>query len=592
MYADLLKTGGVLMVNSVKDFSIRLGGMAGDGVSSLGEMISKASVRMGLYTATYNSYQSVIRGGHVWYQIKMGVEPLKSYGDSIDLLVCITNDTLTYHMPYLNKEGRVLIDPMRIDPNIKVDESRLVKVPFLDIATKYSKNPIVQNTVIFGCVSRITGISWEVVEGVIRDNFINKGDAITNENLKASKAGYDLILSYNIQPIFADNIPPKKIFLMTGNDAIALGAAAAGCKFLAQYPMTPATSILHWLSAHSNDLNIFVKQTEDEIAAINMAIGASYAGVRSMVATSGGGFSLMVEALGMAGMIEVPLVVVDSQRSGPSTGLPTKTEQADLNMLVGASQGEFPRIILAPGSVEEAFYLTQNAFNLADRYQVPVIIASDLSLSERYESVTNIKFDMKIDRGAIATEGEPDFKRYEYTANGISRRSFPGMVGTIHTASSDEHDEYGKLVSDVLAGTPYGVSKRIESMNKRMKKLENFKKIISYTPYSVKKDNNNLIISWGSTKGVVREAIELLSKANLFFDHLHMDVVWPINGGAVLELLKKYENVYMVEMNYTGQLAKLITSETGYVFNHLMLKYDGEPLYPVEVYKHIRKVIS
>jgi len=568
-----------------KIFSIRIGGMAGDGISSLGEMISKVAIRSSLYVYTYNSYQSVIRGGHVWYQIRVSDAPLKSYGDSIDLLVCMDKDTYTYHAPYLTDNGKIIIDPSKIG---EIANNKIISLPMLEIARKFSDKAILQNIVAFGFISAMIGSSWEVIENVIKENFGNKGDKVVSENLNASKAGFDELQHYNLAPIFSD-LKPNKIYIMSGNEAIALGALSANCKFLSQYPMTPATSILHWLAEHSEEAGIMVKQTEDELSAINMAIGASYAGARAMVGTSGGGFSLMVEALGLASMIEVPLVIVDSQRTGPSTGLPTKTEQGDLNMLVGASQGDSPRIVLAPGSVEEAFYLTQEAFNLADKYQMPVIIAADLSLSERYESINKLNLQANIDRGLIAQENSPDYKRYEYTETGISHRAFPGMKGDEYVASSDEHDEYGKLVSDVLAGIPYGIEKRVSSMEKRMKKLEHFRGTINYNVFKEGHQTRNLIISWGSTLGVIREAIEEISKEGLYFDHLHLNVVWPINGEKLKEIFGHYENILIIEMNYSSQLGRIITSETGYVFKYKMLKYDGEPLYTKEVVRFVKK---
>ncbi len=372
-------------MNLRNDFSVRIGGAAGDGVSSTGEMLARTCSRSGLHVYGLNSYQSAIRGGHVWFQVRAGAEKITNQGNNLDVLIALNSETAEIHAPFVSKGGVIIYDKDRVkfSQNLVPDGVTVLPMPLGDLSRKFDKNPIMQNTVALGVSLFLLGLSPEIFSGVLTDTFGKKKQAVIDANVKAAASGYEHAKA-NFKPLDLKVVPPpnaKPKMLMTGNQAFALGAVMAGCKFYAAYPMTPASGILHWMSAHSVSCKVVVKQAEDELAVINMGIGAAHAGVRAMVGTSGGGFSLMVEALGLAGMTETPLVIVDAQRAGPSTGLPTKTEQGDLNMITGASQGDFPRIVLAPLTIEDAYYSTIEAFNLAERYQCPVIISSDLLLS-------------------------------------------------------------------------------------------------------------------------------------------------------------------------------------------------------------------
>jgi len=354
--------------------------------------------------------------------------------------------------------------------------------------------------------------------------------------------------------------------------------------------MTPASGILHWMAAHASKYGVVVKQAEDELAAINMAIGASHAGVRSMVATSGGGYSLMVEATGLAGMTETPVVIVEAQRAGPSTGLPTKTEQGDLNMMLGASQGDFPRAIIAPRNVEECFYQTARAFNLADRYQGPVFVAEDLYLAEGLETVDTLDLNVPIDRGLLA-DGEGEFKRYKFTGSGVSPRAFPGQEGRIFVAASDEHDEKGVLVSDVLAGVPEHIETRRLMVEKRMRKMKGMLSEMRPPELHGPGDAEVTLVCWSSTQGPVREAVKLLEKEGVRASSLEFVDIYPMRGD-VGEMLRSCRRLVAVENNYTGQLARLVRAETGVKIPHKILKYDGEPFYPQQIVARVREALG
>ena len=366
--------------------------------------------------------------------------------------------------------------------------------------------------------------------------------------------------------------------MLDGNTALAIGAYAGGCNFYSAYPMTPASSILHWFAAHA-DRGVFFKQTEDEIAAINMAIGASNAGVRAMCGTSGGGFALMAEGLGLSGMLEVPLVVVESQRTGPSTGLPTKTEQGDLLFVMHASQGEFPRIVVAPRSVEEAFYIGSEALNLADRYQCPVIILMDLYISEHVETVDGFNVEaVSIDRGKVATSNPEGgrFKRYLYTEDGISPRSHPGTPGTEFVAPSDEHDEYGDLVSDALSGIDKHVETRRKMMRKRMGKIDTMLKNEKiFLPGIYKEESDFFLVTFGSTTEPAIEAAEILNRKGIRTGVISFSYLMPLDREKT-EAMLRGRKLIDVEVNYTAQLAQVIMMNTGIEIEKKILEYDGE----------------
>ncbi|MHB1830350.1 MAG: 2-oxoacid:acceptor oxidoreductase subunit alpha [Candidatus Micrarchaeaceae archaeon] len=560
-------------MNSV---SIRIAGANGDGVESSGNLLVKVASRNGMHVFGYRGYQSIIRGGHVWFQVRVSDTDLHSHGEGIDILIAINQDAITHQKSHLNDNAIVIYDPSKIKvDSLDASKYRLVKLPMLDIAIEVSGDPIMRNVVALGAVLKFLGMDLDAFTEVITGMFGRKGGNIVESNVKAASRGYNY---EGIETAFKISSDGKHRYSMDGNTALSIGAYAAGCKFYAAYPMTPASSILHWFAAHENK-GVMPKQTEDEIAAINMTIGAASAGVRAMCGTSGGGFSLMVEGLGLAGMLETPIVVVESQRSGPSTGVPTKTEQADLLFVMHASQGEFPRIVVAPRSIDESFRIGAEAFNLADRYQCPVVILMDLYLSEYVKTVDGFDLDsVVVDRGKIATENAEGgrFKRYLLTEDGVSPRAFPGSKGFEFIAASDEHNEYGDLVTDAIAGIDDAVDMRSKMHSKRMKKIDTMlKNERIFVPTVLNEDAACFFVTFGSTTEPTLEAIELLKAKGYNFGLVSFSYILPLDKDKTKKMLEG-KKLINVEGNYTGQLAKVIKMETGIEMNGSILKYDGE----------------
>src|SRR5207249_2180019 len=445
-----------------REFTIGIGGAAGDGLDKSGDTLAKTVARRGLYVSAYNSYQSVIRGGHIWLRVRIAEEKVHSHGDHLNLLMALDQDTVERHAREVEPGGAVLYNSDRFTCETSLLRDGVVGLPLPvnQITKPFGRLlPIMQNTVALGAVMFLTQFDFDSTAGVLGDTFKHKGRSVVDQNVKIMKAGYDYAQEHFV-PLVKDawNFSRVRRPFATGNELFALGAVTAGCKFYSAYPMTPASSILHWMASHGEQCGVVVKQCEDELAVVNMAIGAGYAGVRAMCGTSGGGFALMTEAIGMAGMIEAPVVVVEVQRGGPSTGIPTKTEQGDLNQVFGASQGDYPRAIIAPVDVEDSFRSTVEAFNLSEKYQMPVILISDLLLSEHPETIEPgaLTREVPIERGEIVRgwNGEGKFKRYAFTKNGISPRALPGTEGTLHVAATDDHDEEGILISDVFTSPP------------------------------------------------------------------------------------------------------------------------------------------
>jgi 2-oxoglutarate/2-oxoacid ferredoxin oxidoreductase subunit alpha len=569
------------------DLAVRAGGQAGDGIASIGETLSRCLSRMGWHVFGLNAYQSVIRGGHVWFQARAADPRPYSQGDQADLLYALDKQTIAVHAPSLRQGSTIVYDPEKFavaDSELPVGVTAL-GVPTLEMARKYTSQSILQNAGGMGAVAFLAGIPLELLHEVLRDSFGKKAGDVVDWNLGAAAAGYEFARAHASPSPHALARRGSPKLLMTGNAAIALGAAAAGCKFLAQYPMTPASSIMHWMAAHARTLGVVVKQAEDELAAINMAIGASFGGVRSMTATSGGGFCLMVEALGMAGMTETPLVVVESQRSGPSTGLPTKTEQGDLNLMLGAGQGEFPRAILAPSHPAEAYHAAIRAFQLAEEWQTPILLASDLHLSENMATVDReeIPTDVAVPSLFTVEPNGHDYQRYQYTESGVSPRALPGQAGLNFVAGSDEHDERGHLISDVKSGIPVWVTERQRMMDKRMRKLHGILAASDPPAWEGPANADLTFVAWGSTIGAIRDARVELTARGVATNLLHFPTVYPLDPVRVPAEFAKTRRTLLVEANYSGQFGHLLRAETGVHLTERLLKYDGEPIYPHEV---------
>ncbi|MBI4386848.1 MAG: 2-oxoacid:acceptor oxidoreductase subunit alpha, partial [Elusimicrobia bacterium] len=552
-----------------------------------GETFVKICARAGLHAYAYNSYQSVIRGGHVLFQVEVGSEKKFVVPDFPDLLIALNQDTIDREAKDAAAGVLYNRDRFKLDPAALAPGSRDFGLPVMTLCS----NPLMQNTVALGASLRLANLEFDLLAQLLRETFRKKSKEIQEANVAAARAGYDYALKNFPELDIRLPVGGSRKMVMSGNQAFGLGAVAAGCKFYSAYPMTPASSIMHWLAPHASKYGIVFKQAEDELAAMNMAVGAGHAGVRAMTGTSGGGFALMTEAVGLAAMIEAPVVVVEVQRGGPSTGLPTKTEQGDLFQVLGAGQGDFPKVVLAPATVEEAFYLTAKAFNIAEKFQVPVFLMSDLLLSEHNETVDSLDLNVPIERGVWAVppaNGDGVFLRYKDTETGVSPRAVPGQERMMFVAGSDEHDERGDLVSDIHTDPVV----RTRMMNKRMRKLEYIAREMPTTEIEGPAQADLTLVGWGSTYGMMRRIMEYFnqggrSRVNL----LAVRSLWPFPWKDVSNILYSARKVMALEVNYSGQLCRLIRQETGFYIHHRWFKYDGEPFYPGSTFDAVEEVL-
>jgi 2-oxoglutarate/2-oxoacid ferredoxin oxidoreductase subunit alpha len=563
--------------------TIWIGGAAGDGIASTGDILTRTAARSGLHVYGYNSYQSVIRGGHVLFQLHISAEKAYSQGGRYDLLIALNQETADLHHRTVHPAaGRGVLfntDRIKLEPSAMPSGTRAYGLPVGELTGDLARNPVLQNTVASGAAVFLLGLDWAVFEQAVRDQFGHKKGEVAEINLKAARRGWERA-EKSFKPLadVALKGDGKRRPLMTGNQAIALGAVAGGCKFYSAYPMTPASSIMHWLAPRAEKYGMIMKQCEDEISAINMAIGAGFSGARAMTGTSGGGFSLMTEAVGLAGITETPVVIVEVQRGGPSTGLPTKSEQGDLFQVLGASQGEYPKAVLAPAGLEDCFHTTVEALNLAEKFQLPAIVMSDLLLSEHTETADPAALTNKvsIDRGAVAASPGDGYGRYRDTPSGVSPRALPGTPGGLHVAASDEHDEDGVIISDIFTNP----TKRVKMMEKRMRKLDG---VLAEVKRPFLKEGPGgaplTLVGWGSTYNVLREVRLALEREGVKVDHLHFRLLWPFPAEAALKELKAAKRTVCVENNFSGLFARLVRQETGFDLGLHIRKYDGEPFY-------------
>jgi 2-oxoglutarate ferredoxin oxidoreductase subunit alpha len=578
-----------------KDVTIRLGAAAGDGIQSAGEMLTRLLSMSGQYVSTYNGNQSLIRGGHVWFHIHAGNWRVTSLGFGIDYLLALNQITFDEHAMKVNKGGAVIFDPKTVKQGPLPAGVTPIPIPLSEIALRYDKRPLMKNTVGIGAIASLLGIEKEMLNEIIQEQFGNKGAKVVEGNVKAALDGYELVRK-NFVPTKTLELDYKKKRMFTHADfALAAGAVNAGCRFYAAYPMSPASPILHFMAQFSKKLGISVFLAEDEISVMNATIGAAFAGARAMCGTSGGGFALMQEAVGMAAMNETPVVIVDVMRAGPSTGLPTKTAQGDLNMMLGISQDDFPRVIIAPRNPEEAFNTMGRAFNIAEKYQVPVIVLLDFGIGDGgYATVEKLEFDYPIDRGKLLTEvkaSEVWFKRYELTEDNVSPRVLPGTPNGMFVAKTDEHDEYGHDLSDVEAGLSHAVEKRIKMMQKRMGKLDFIAEEMKLPELVGDADADLTLVCWGSTSNAVREALKVLWKEGYSVNTLEFTDLFPLRWDEVAKTLRSMKHLLDVEVNYTGQLAGLIARETGILIKDKLLSYSGEPLEPAQVVQKVKETL-
>jgi 2-oxoglutarate ferredoxin oxidoreductase subunit alpha len=584
------------------DVQIKIGGQAGFGIKAAGQTLARCFAQGGLHTFDLTEYPSLIRGGHNVYQVRVSPSPIHSHVLPVDVLVALNADTITRHAGELVEGAAVVYDPKTVSIEGLADVSKVcaVPVPFDEIVDAAGGSRIMRNVAALGAVLGLLGYPLEYLTRSLQTQFARKAPEVAQHNIAVAAKGYEYGVSapYTF-PVRLAPVPgaPAQI-VPDGNEAIGLGALAAGIGMYCAYPMTPASSLLTFMAAHDREYGVVVKHTEDEIAAMNMVVGAAFGGARAMCATAGGGFSLMVEAFGLAGVSESAVVVGVFTRPGPATGLPTWTEQSDLRFVLHAAQGEFPRVILAPGDHSDAFELTWKAFNLADQLQTPVVVLGDSYLCDNRESVP--PFDVgsvTIDRGKLIPQGDvkaqPDalgddglYLRYKVTDDGVSWRALPGVTGATQVVNSYEHDEYG-----------YGAqgeepTVRVAQNEKRLRKLRLAATLVPPPAYfgAAPADADVSIIVFGTTKGPVRQAMEWLAREDVKVAVMQVVTVWPFPADAVTAFLDASKRTMIVEGNATGQLEGLIRQECLRSFDWHMHRYDGRQFSPEQVYETVKEV--
>jgi len=556
------------------DVNVLIGGEAGQGLVTLGELLAKSLVRAGYFIVVTQSYHSRIRGGHNTYAIRASAEKIVAPREEVDLLVALNPETVALHKRELSTGGLTIVDK-----GFETTSDNCLQVPYVELGEKQFSN-----VVALGVVSFLLGLEFEMVGKALDDAFGKKAPELAEKNMQILQESYRWCSQQGVN--LSKLAPPSNLhkrLLMNGNEAIAMGALSAGVKFCSFYPMTPATSIALNLAAQASNMGLVVEQAEDEIAAINMAIGASFAGAPSIVPTSGGGFALMTEGVSLAGMSETPLVIVVAQRPGPATGLPTRTEQADLEFVLHSGHGEFPRAIFSPGTVEECFWLTRKAFEVAAKSQGPVFILTDQFLADSarpvepfdLENLATIEADMETDSSDLP------YYRYTIYESGISPRLLPGMSKHLVVAGGDEHPIDGHITEDL--------SVRKFMVEKRLRKEERL--IAEAVPPEIQGDEKPdlLLVTWGSSKGAILEAAGKLRNDSTRVGTLHFSQVWPLVPRQFLGVLQDAGEVVCVEGNALGQLARLIRRETGFDFHRRVLRYDGLPITPEYIIRKLGK---
>jgi 2-oxoglutarate/2-oxoacid ferredoxin oxidoreductase subunit alpha len=576
----------------INQLSWKVGGQQGEGIESTGEIFAIALNRLGYYLYGYRHFSSRIKGGHTNNKIRVSTTQVRSISDDLDILVAFDQETIDVNYKELHSNGVIMADA-KFGPSKPEDtEASLYAVPFTEIATELGTS-LMKNMVAIGATSAVLDLDIQVFEEVVQEIFGRKGQQVVEKNMEAIKAGYEYMkeqLGSKVGAMELEKADGQKRLFMIGNDAIAMGALAGGCRFMAAYPITPASEIMEYLIKKLPAVGGTVIQTEDEIAAVTMAIGANYGGVRTITASAGPGLSLKMEAIGLSGITETPLVIVDTQRGGPSTGLPTKQEQSDLMAMIYGTHGEIPKIVMAPSTVQEAFYDTAEAFNLAEEYQCPVIILSDLQLSLGKQTVEPLDFSkVEIRRGKLQTGELPEleskayFKRYEVTEDGVSPRTIPGMKNGIHHVTGVEHEETGKPSESA--------ANRIAQMDKRFRKISNIKFDTPVHKNAPHEEADLLIVGFNSTRGAIEEAMDRLEQDGVKVNHAQVRLIHPFPVDEILPLVKSAKKIAVIENNATGQLANILKMNVGHAEKvHKVLKYDGNPFLPHEIHSKCKEL--
>jgi len=575
------------------DISIRIGGEAGQGMKVISSLLGKVFIRKGLWVFINQDIMSRIRGGHNFTQIRVSDKQVNALSSNVDILVCLDKNTLDMYKNEI--EGIIIYDSGKVKENIP-SGNKFLPIPLEKMAKEIGKNSKMANTIASGAILALLGLSPDVLFELLDEIFARKGSEVIEANKNCARAGYDyvkenykgdILCKINID---SGNAGKMKKMIVTGCESIALGAIASDIRFYSGYPMSPSTPIMEYLASKQKEYGLIVEQSEDEISAINMVLGAYFCGARSMTATSGGGLALMVEGISLAGMTETPAVIVDGQRPAPATGFPTRTEQGDLLFVAHAGHGEFPRVILAPSTAEEAFYLTNKAFYLAEKFQIPVFILVDQYLNE--SSWTVEKFNMENIHSNFSGIISPDilekipqyaYRRYEITDTGVSPRIIPGTAGQVVYADSDEHTVEGHITESA------GIRRAM--VEKRLRKSSGILEEMSMPKVYPDEKAEVYLVSWGSNFGIVEEAVNLLRQKGISIGYIHFCEIYPLKKDIIPSEILENAGLIGVENNATGQFAKLLKMETGISIKDKILKYDGRPFSPQELVNRTEQIL-
>ena len=566
-----------------QDISILLGGAAGQGLQSMGAVISRSLSRLGFQLFALQDYESRIRGGHTFFLLRAADRRVDSHKDEVDVIVALDEKTIEVQQERLKDSGLIIYDADKIKNGY--DSERFLPMKLTSISRENGGNAAMANTVALGALWAMMGLERDVVHGVLDTFFGHKSREIVEKNCRVFDVGYELGRQKHGGAFRMSAPGGEPPMVLSGTEAVGLGALASDVSFYSAYPMTPGTGVMEFVQAHREEYKVVVEQAEDEISALNMAIAASYMGARSMTGTSGGGFSLMVEALGLAGCVELPVVIYEAQRPGPATGMPTRTEQGDLLFAIFGSHGEFPRVVLAPTTAEDAFSITVDAFNIADRLQTPVILFSDHHLSSSYWTVDALDTDsVEVDRGKLAGSEElasgDGYKRYLITEDGVSPRAWPSQGTALVVSSGDEHDETGHITEEAELRTAM-----VDKRNRKLDLLKDYPGLRT----DIQDGAGTVLVGWGSSWGALREAAEEIRGRGGKVSLVQLTMLWPFPAGQFTPLVEKADRVIVAENNSTGQLARLIRMETGIEADSTILKYDGRPFSVDDILEHFAK---
>ena len=574
----------------LNDIEVMFGGQAGDGSLTTGDLIAGVFKHMGREVYTYKDFPSRIRGGHTNYVIRASDHANYGMADFVDCLVAFDLEAVQKHIDEMRPGGFIIFDNTdeKIPDELRRPDVYIYEVPLGKIAKHDLGLEIVRNTVSLGVIAALTGMDPDIVRADVTNVYKRKGDAIVEKNIAAIEAGEKYVRENHPREsgYSQSTTTDGDRLIMMGNDAIGYGALVAGCRFMAGYPITPATDVLEWMAKYAPQYGGVVVQAEDELAAINMTVGAAFAGVRAMTATSGPGQALMTEGIGLAGVIEVPIVVIECARAGPSTGMPTKTEQSNLNHLIFSGHGEIPRVVIAPGTVEESFYLTVAAFNIAEKYQVPVFVLSEQALCQSKATLPPLELSaVSVDRGKLRRNGAlsvGEYNRYEFTSDGVSPRAIPGTEGGMHLAPGSEHNDGGVITEDAR--------NRAKMMEKRMRKLVSMRADLPKPNLLGDASARVRIIGYGSNRGPIAEAQDRLAAAGLPTAFLQLRTLWPFPEDEIREFIEGGDHIFIVENSFTGQLDRLIRYVVGPSAKlHPVLKYNGKPFRPIEIIEAVER---